>query len=64
MWAGVSLMVGVLQKCYLLRSEMLHLIHNLHNYMMFEVMECAWTDLTNSIEKVRHLAHLLCSNPH
>jgi len=33
---------GIVLKSHLLRAEMIHFIRNLHNYMMFEVLECAW----------------------
>jgi len=32
-----------------LRNEMLHFANNLHSYLMFEVLECAWTEFARKI---------------
>lgn len=32
-----------------LRHEMSHFVSNLHSYMMFEVLECAWDEFVNKI---------------
>mmetsp|Transcript_4030 Transcript_4030/g.4652 ORF Transcript_4030/g.4652 Transcript_4030/m.4652 type:complete len:412 (-) Transcript_4030:165-1400(-) len=41
---------AILQKAHLVRNEMIHFASNLHNYMMFEVLETSWEQLVSNIE--------------
>lgn len=59
---SVPQLKDVLHKGYLLRMEMIHFIRNLHNFMMFEVMECAWTDLASNIERASTLDELVSAH--
>lgn len=48
-----------LLKSHILRAEMHHFVQNLHNYMMFEVLECAWKDLVDEISESKDLEELI-----
>ena len=49
----------LLQSCHALRNEMAHLCGQLQAYLMFEVLERAWVDLTARLAKVSHLDGLI-----
>ena len=49
----------LLQGCHALRNEMAHLCSQLQAYLMFEVLERAWLDLTHSLKSVTHLDDLI-----
>ena len=49
----------LLQGCHALRNEMAHLCSRLQAYLMFEVLERAWLDLTHSLKSVGHLDDLI-----
>jgi len=46
----------------MLRAEMQHFVQNLHNYMMFEVLECAWKDLVDEIAEAKSLEDLILAH--
>ncbi len=49
----------LLQSCHALRNEMAHLCGQLQAYLMFEVLEHAWVDLTSRLASVSHLDDLI-----
>ena len=49
----------LLQSCHALRNEMAHLCGQLQAYLMFEVLERAWVDLTDRLASVNHLDDLI-----
>ncbi|OQR84090.1 gamma-tubulin complex component [Achlya hypogyna] len=53
---------GVIHHCNLLRSEMIHFTTNLHNYMMFEVLETSWHTLLKNIKMASDLDELIESH--
>jgi gamma-tubulin complex component 3 len=53
---------GTIRKSHLLRVEMHHFITNLHNYMMFEVLECAWSELVEEISEAKDLEELITAH--
>lgn len=63
-----------LRQCHRLRNEMSHLVASLQSYIMFEVVEAAWTafmerlkttqDLDGLIRKASLRFQSLCSTPH
>jgi gamma-tubulin complex component 3 len=59
---ALSSLQHTLRLGYQLRSEMMHFVHNLHNYMMFEVMECAWKDLEEDMKKASDLDQLIAAH--
>ncbi|KAI8920406.1 Spc98 family-domain-containing protein [Entophlyctis helioformis] len=40
-----------IQRCFVLRSEMIHFIYQLQHYMLFEVIEVSWGELSAYIAK-------------
>ncbi|KAJ3079209.1 Gamma-tubulin complex component 3 [Quaeritorhiza haematococci] len=40
-----------LHRCWLVWSEMIHFAYQLQYYMLFEVLECSWQELADSIKK-------------
>ncbi|KAK1931915.1 Gamma-tubulin complex component 3 [Phytophthora citrophthora] len=52
----------VLHKSQLMRSEMIHFITNLLNYMMFEVLETAWHQLVKDLNAAKDLDGLIESH--
>ncbi|KAF0685915.1 Aste57867_22232 [Aphanomyces stellatus] len=50
---------AVMHRGNLLRSEMIHFTTNLHNYMMFEVLEASWHTLVKDLQHATHLDGLL-----
>ena len=57
--AGRASAWKLLQGCHALRNEMAHLCSRLQAYLMFEVLERAWLDLTHSLKSVGHLDDLI-----
>lgn len=43
-----------LHQCHTLRHEMVQFIYNLQYYLMFEVLECSWEELT---QQLKHSVH-------
>ena len=52
----------LLQSCHALRNEMAHLCGQLQAYLMFEVLERAWLELTARLASVTHLDDLIGSS--
>lgn len=50
---------GVLQKSHVLRNEMIHFTSNLHNYIMFEVLETSWENLVHAFRSAKDLDQLV-----
>ena len=48
-----------LRRCHALRQEAHHFVHNLQYYIQFEVLECAWADLTSGFASSRNLDDLI-----
>ncbi|KAJ3321967.1 Gamma-tubulin complex component 3 [Boothiomyces sp. JEL0866] len=40
----------IIHKCNLIRSEMMHFVNQLQNYILFEVIECSWKELMEKIQ--------------
>ena len=53
---------AVLHRCQMLRSEMFHFVSNLHSYMMFEVLETAWSSCEASMRAAIDLDQLLAAH--
>ncbi|KAH9120211.1 hypothetical protein LEN26_011226 [Aphanomyces euteiches] len=49
----------VVHRSNLLRSEMIHFTTNLHNYMMFEVLETSWHTLVKELNQATNLDGLI-----
>ena len=50
----------VLHRCYLNTHTMMHVVNNLHEYLMFEVLEVAWCTLQEHMKtKVREMLGFL-----
>lgn len=49
----------LLQSCHALRNEMAHLCGQLQAYLMFEVLERAWAELSARLGNVAHLDDLI-----
>ncbi|ETV97580.1 hypothetical protein H310_09480 [Aphanomyces invadans] len=50
---------AVLHQGNLLRSEMIHFTTNLHNYMMFEVLDGSWHSFVHDVQCATHLDGLI-----
>ncbi len=59
MGAGADAVDGVLKNLQGLRNEMAHLCTNLQAYLMFEVLERAWTQFTTRIATAPDLDSLI-----
>jgi len=46
---------GVVHKCRALHHEMQHFVNNLHNYIMFEVLETSWEELSREMPVAKDL---------
>ncbi|KAJ1520792.1 hypothetical protein ONE63_003886 [Megalurothrips usitatus] len=49
----------VLQQLYLLSAEMVHMIHQLQYYFLFEVMECSWDKLISNVQQADGLDDII-----
>lgn len=49
----------ILYRLYLYTSEMIHFIHQIQYYILFEVVECSWTKLLEKIQKATALDDIL-----
>ena len=49
----------VLQQMHLLSAEMIHLIHQLQYYFLFEVMECSWDKLISNVQQADGLDDII-----
>lgn len=49
-------------RCALHRSKMTHLVNNLSNYMMFEVVEAAWLRLESELEAAVSLDEVIAAH--
>lgn len=49
----------VLQQLYLLSAEMIHMIHQLQYYFLFEVMECSWDKLISNVQQADGLDDII-----
>lgn len=61
--AGTGAVLGVLKNLQGLRNEMAHLCTNLQAYLMFEVLERAWTQFTAQIAAAPDLDSLIGAPP-
>ena len=53
---------SVFHRCALHRSKMTHLINNLSNYMMFEVVEAAWLRLESELQTAVSLDEVIAAH--
>lgn len=49
----------VLHRLYLYTSQMIHFIHQIQYYILFEVVECSWTKLLENVQKATALDDIL-----
>lgn len=49
----------ILHRLYLYTSQMIHFIHQIQYYILFEVVECSWTKLLEKIQKATALDDIL-----
>ncbi len=61
--AGADAVDGVLKNLQGLRNEMAHLCTNLQAYLMFEVLERAWTQFTTRVAAAPDLDSLISALP-
>eukprot|EP01029_Cantina_marsupialis_P008687 TRINITY_DN2044_c0_g1_i2.p1 TRINITY_DN2044_c0_g1~~TRINITY_DN2044_c0_g1_i2.p1 ORF type:complete len:189 (-),score=38.56 TRINITY_DN2044_c0_g1_i2:80-646(-) len=45
-----------MQKCNIFRSELVHFMSNLHNYIMYEVLEASWKELNDQLKNCEDLS--------
>lgn len=53
---------GIASRLHLCTSEMIHFIHQMQYYTMFEVIECQWNDLIKNIQQANALDDVLESH--
>jgi gamma-tubulin complex component 3 len=51
--------IGTIRRGYFVTNEMMHFVQNLHHYLMFEVMECAWQPLEERLANAADLDQLI-----
>ena len=49
----------MLQQAHLLTSEMVHFIHQMQYYILFEVLECSWDVLINQVQQAESLDDII-----
>lgn len=49
----------VLHRLYFFTSQMIHFIHQIQYYILFEVVECSWTKLLDNVQKATALDDIL-----
>lgn len=49
----------VFHRLYLYTSQMIHFIHQIQYYILFEVVECSWTKLLDKVQKATALDDIL-----
>ncbi|XP_039958319.1 gamma-tubulin complex component 3 [Bactrocera tryoni] len=49
----------VLYRLHLLTSEMIHFIHQMQYYILFEVIECSWAELQDRVQSAKALDDIL-----
>ncbi|XP_012160527.1 gamma-tubulin complex component 3 homolog isoform X2 [Ceratitis capitata] len=49
----------VLYRLHLLTSEMIHFIHQMQYYILFEVIECSWAELQDRVQQAKALDDIL-----
>lgn len=49
----------VLHRLYLYTSQMIHFIHQIQYYILFEVVECSWTKLQEKVQRATALDDIL-----
>ncbi|EXC30855.1 Gamma-tubulin complex component 3-like protein [Morus notabilis] len=55
-------LVSTLRRCQVLWDEMNHFVTNLQYYIMFEVLEFSWSNLSNEMEVAKDLDDLLAAH--
>lgn len=50
---------SILRRLYLTTSQMIHFIHQIQYYILFEVVECSWTKLLDKVQKATALDDIL-----
>eukprot|EP00042_Codosiga_hollandica_P042747 m.395902 g.395902 ORF g.395902 m.395902 type:complete len:486 (-) comp56402_c0_seq3:19-1476(-) len=48
-------MDGILHRCRLISAEMTHFINQIEYYLVFEVLECSWTELKADVENAKDI---------
>lgn len=54
----------LMHSCYLLGSEMMHLVQQIQYYINFEVLECSWVELTGELEEACDLDQVILAHQH
>jgi len=57
--AKVPELTPLLHHMYLLSGEMIHLVHQLQYYFLFEVMECSWAKLIACVQQADGLDDII-----
>lgn len=57
-----SQLAAVLRRCQTLRNEMNHFVTNLQYYIMFEVLECSWSDFLQGMDSACDLDELIAAH--
>lgn len=52
----------IMQQLHVLTSEMVHFIHQIQYYILFEVLECSWAALIEQVNKAESLDDVLSAH--
>lgn len=52
----------ILQQAHLLTSEMVHFIHQMQYYILFEVLECSWDVLIKQVQQAEALDDIISAH--
>ncbi|KAJ4428063.1 hypothetical protein ANN_24077 [Periplaneta americana] len=52
----------ILQQAHLLTSEMVHFIHQMQYYILFEVLECSWDVLIKQVQQAESLDDIIAAH--
>ena len=55
---------NIIHKCSILWSEMTHFIYQLEYYILFEVLELSWRELTETLKGFKDLDDLISAHNH
>jgi len=52
----------ILQQAHLLTSEMVHFVHQMQYYILFEVLECSWDVLIKQVQQAESLDDIIAAH--
>jgi gamma-tubulin complex component 3 len=52
----------ILQQAHLLTSEMVHFVHQMQYYILFEVLECSWDALIKQVQQAESLDDIIAAH--